>query len=154
MAFDEKLFWHKHKEYNREMVNIARRGSRRFKATIREMMPGGEGKLATQVSYKTRRRNGSITRIGWNTYRYGFIRDYGVDKIVKPHFRTPPGGTAKTVKVKPYRRTSAPRTWITTTMEVIHPEAANIAARLKADDLVEEYDHANGFFHGQTIYGL
>jgi len=37
MSFDSKIFWHKTDEFNREMINGARRGGRTLKNKLNEL---------------------------------------------------------------------------------------------------------------------
>lgn len=155
MAFNEELFWHKKREFNREMVNLSRRTTRKFKTNIASLMPGGSGALADQIKSRTKKRHGEIIRMGWSTFRYGFIREQGFNKATKPFSRRPPNSgpaAAKTVQVKSHQRQMAPRPWIRDTMDTTVTEAADITARIKGDDMVAAFDKANEGFIGKTKF--
>jgi len=60
MSFDSKIFWHKTDEFNREMINGARRGGRTLKNKLNELQIVDTRDLVNFVGYQTRKRNGEI----------------------------------------------------------------------------------------------
>lgn len=149
MSFDSKIFWHKTDEFNREMINGARRGGRTLKNKLNELQIVDSRDLVNFVGYQTRKRNGEIYALRWKIYRYGFIKETGT-KSVKAHVRKSKAGNKYNVKA--HARVQRPRPWISSAMTTIMPDVADTAARVKGDDMITATDKQMQEIYGRANY--